>query len=59
MGLGSGIRDLRSEIRDPEKTYYGSRDQKGTGSRIQIRNTGSKTYPHSDGVNTVADDQLS
>jgi hypothetical protein len=30
MGLGSGIRD-------PEKTYSGSRDQKGTGSRI--RNT--------------------
>jgi hypothetical protein len=28
-----------SEIRDPEKTYPGSRDQKGTGSRIRIRNT--------------------
>jgi hypothetical protein len=27
MGLGS-------EIRDPEKTYSGSRGQKGTGSRI-------------------------
>ncbi len=26
-------------IRDPEKTYPGSRGQKGTGSRIQIRNT--------------------
>jgi hypothetical protein len=24
MGLGSGIRDPRSEIRDPEKTYSGS-----------------------------------
>jgi hypothetical protein len=34
MGLGSGIRD-------PEKTYSGSRGQKGTGSRIRIRNTGS------------------
>ncbi len=34
MGFGS-------EIRDPEKTYSGSRiqDQKGTGSRIRIRNT--------------------
>ncbi len=32
MGLGSGIRD-------PEKTYSGSRGQKGTGSRIRIRNT--------------------
>jgi hypothetical protein len=27
-------------IRDPEKTYSGSRGQKGTGSRIRIRNTG-------------------
>jgi hypothetical protein len=27
-------------IRDPEKTYPGSRGQKGTGSRIRIRNTG-------------------
>jgi hypothetical protein len=37
MGLGSGIRD-------PEKTYSGSRTrgQKGTGSRIRIRNTGHK-----------------
>ena len=31
--------DLGSEIRDPEKTYSGSRGQKGTGSRIRIRNT--------------------
>jgi hypothetical protein len=31
--------DPGSEIRDPEKTYSGSRDQKGTGSRIRIRNT--------------------
>jgi hypothetical protein len=33
---------LGSEIRDPEKTYSdpGSRGQKGTGSRIRIRNTG-------------------
>jgi hypothetical protein len=35
MGLGS-------EIRDPEKTYPGSRGQKGTGSRIRIRNTASE-----------------
>jgi hypothetical protein len=41
MGLGSGIRDPRSGIRDLEKTYSGSRipdpgskGQKGTGSRI-------------------------
>ncbi len=27
-------------IRDLEKTYPGSRGQKGTGSRIRIRNTG-------------------
>jgi hypothetical protein len=32
--------DPGSEIRDPEKTYPGSRGQKGTGSRIRIRNTG-------------------
>jgi hypothetical protein len=31
---------LRSEIRDPEETFSGSRGQKGTGSRIWIRNTG-------------------
>jgi hypothetical protein len=31
--------DLGSEIRDPEKTYSGSRIQKGTGSRIRIRST--------------------
>jgi hypothetical protein len=28
--------DPGSEIRDPEKTYSGSRGQKGTGSRIRI-----------------------
>ncbi len=33
--------DPGSEIRDPEKTYSGSRGQKGTGSRI--RNTGQKS----------------
>ncbi len=32
MVLGSGIRD-------PEKTYPGSRRQKGTGSQIRIHNT--------------------
>jgi hypothetical protein len=32
--------DPGSEIRDPEKTYSGSRGQTGTGSRIRIRNTG-------------------
>jgi hypothetical protein len=47
---GFGIRDPRSGIRDPEKTYSGSRiphpgsrGQKGTGSRIRIRNTGHTT----------------
>jgi hypothetical protein len=55
---GSGIRDRRSgknPIPDP-----GSRDQKGTGSRIRIRNTGwragtttpchSRLYPPSKGL---------
>jgi len=42
MGLGS-------EIREPEKTYCGSgsRGQKGTGSRIRIRNTAVATPSHS------------
>jgi hypothetical protein len=31
--------DPGSEIRDPEKPYSESRGQKGTGSRIRIRNT--------------------
>ena len=46
MGLGSEIRDPRSGIR---KTLFrildpgsGSRGQKGTGSRIRIRNTAPK-----------------
>jgi hypothetical protein len=34
MGLGSEIRDLEKPVPDP-----GSRGQKGTGSRIRIRNT--------------------
>ncbi len=37
--------DPGSEIRDPEKTYPGSRGQKGTGSRIRIRNTDSVADP--------------
>jgi hypothetical protein len=40
---GFGTRDPRSGIRDPEKTYSGSRIRiqgpKGTGSRIRIPNT--------------------
>ncbi len=36
------IWDPGSEIRDPEKTYSGSRGQKGTGSWIRIRNTGGR-----------------
>jgi hypothetical protein len=41
---GFGIRDPGSEIRDPEKPIPdpGSRGQKGTGSRIRIRNTAKK-----------------
>jgi hypothetical protein len=31
------------EIQDPEKTYSGCRYQKGTGTRIRIRNTALKT----------------
>ncbi len=37
MGFGSEIRDPDKPIPDP-----GSRGQKGTGSRIRIRNTGKK-----------------
>jgi hypothetical protein len=42
---GSEIRDPRFRIRDPEKTYSGSRiqGQKGTGSRIRIRNTAKQS----------------
>jgi hypothetical protein len=36
--------DPGSEIRDPEKTYSGSRNQKGTGSRIRIRNLGLHVF---------------
>jgi hypothetical protein len=32
---GSEIRDRGSDIRDPEKTYPGSRGQKSPGSRIR------------------------
>jgi hypothetical protein len=40
MLLKKWVWDPGSEIQDPEKTYSGSRGQKGTGSRIRIRNTG-------------------
>jgi hypothetical protein len=33
---------LKVWVWDPGKTYSGSRSQKGTGSRIRIRNTGSR-----------------
>jgi hypothetical protein len=39
MGLGSGIRDPGSGIRKKPIPDPGSRGQKGTGSRIRIRNT--------------------
>jgi hypothetical protein len=47
MGLGSGIRDPRSRIRDQEKkTYSGSRirvqGSKGSGSRIPDLKTATK-----------------
>ncbi len=38
---GSEIRDPRTEIREKPIPDPGSRGQKGTGSRIRIRNTGS------------------
>jgi hypothetical protein len=41
MGLGSGIRDLGSGIQKKPIPDPGSRGQKGTGSRIRIRNTAS------------------
>ncbi len=41
MGLGSEIRDLRSGIREKPIPDPGSRGQKGTGSRIRIRNSAS------------------
>ncbi len=37
--LSLSSQTYRFGIRDPEKTYSGSRGQKGTGSRIRIRNT--------------------
>ncbi len=40
MVLGSGIRDPRSGIRKKPIPDPRSRGQKGTGSRIRIRNTG-------------------
>ncbi len=43
MGLGSGTRNPRYEIQKKPIPDPGSRDQKGTGSRIRIRNTGTKT----------------
>ena len=42
MGLGSGIRDPRSGIRKKPIPDPGSKSQKGTGSRIRIRNTDTK-----------------
>jgi hypothetical protein len=40
MGYGFGIRDPGSGIRKKPIPDPGSRGQKGTGSRIRIRNTG-------------------
>jgi hypothetical protein len=39
---GFGIQDPRSEMRKKPIPDPGSRGQKGTGSRIRIRNTGKK-----------------
>jgi hypothetical protein len=41
--LGSGIRDPGSEIRDPEKTYSGSRIQGSKRHRIRDPGSGSAT----------------
>jgi hypothetical protein len=43
MVLGSGIRDPRSGIRDPEKTYFGSQIQGSKRHRILDPRSGSKT----------------
>jgi hypothetical protein len=52
MGLGSGIRDPRSGIRDPEKTYSGSRipdpgvkkaPDPGSGSATLVRTQSCKS----------------
>jgi hypothetical protein len=45
---GFGIRDPRSGIRKKPIPDPGSRGQKGTGSRIRIRNTGKKHDPDPD-----------
>jgi hypothetical protein len=45
-GFGSGIRDPRSGIRKKPIPDPGSRGQKGTGSRIRIRNTAKKLGGH-------------
>jgi hypothetical protein len=41
-------------IRDPEKTYSGSRGQNGTGPRIRIRNTEKNTVPTSASTSETA-----
>jgi hypothetical protein len=46
MGLGSGIRDPGSGVQKNLR-YPGSRGQKGTGCRIQIRNTAGEKAWHS------------
>jgi hypothetical protein len=43
MSLGSGIRDPGFGIRNKPIPDPGSRGQKGTGSRIRIRNTAKKS----------------
>jgi hypothetical protein len=42
MGLGSGIQDPGSEIRDPEKTYSGSRIRVQESKRHLIPDLGSR-----------------
>ncbi len=44
--FGFGIRDPRSGIRKKPTPDPGSRGQKGTGSRIRIRNTGPNIVVH-------------
>ncbi len=54
MGLGSGNRDPGSGIRRKPIPDPGSRGQKGTGSRIRIRNTESYVRPLDQTSTTVA-----
>jgi hypothetical protein len=55
MVLGSGIWDPRSGIRDPEKTYSGSRIQGSKSTRSRIRNTAMHESKDPDPFQNVTD----